>query len=49
MRQGERGVAGVLDLNGPKSVRVDTELLDALRAHPGVRTVKVNFTRPWTN
>jgi DNA polymerase-3 subunit alpha len=49
MRQGERGVAGVLDLNGPKSVRVDTELLDALRAHPGVRTVKVNFTRPWAN
>ena len=37
---GERGVAGVLDLNGPKSVRVDTELLDALRAQPGVRTVE---------
>jgi DNA polymerase-3 subunit alpha len=49
MAQGERGVAGVLDLNGPKSVRVDTELLDALRAHPGVRTVKVAIARPWVN
>ena len=47
LRNGERGVAGVVDLNGPKSVRVDTELLDALRAHPGVRTVKVAISRPW--
>lgn len=49
LKSGERGVAGVLDLNGPKSVRVDTELLDALRAHPGVRTVKVAISRPWAN
>ena len=47
MRSGEKGVAGVLDLNGPKSVRVDTDLLDALRAQPGVRTVKVAISRPW--
>jgi DNA polymerase-3 subunit alpha len=47
LRNGERGVAGVVDLNGPKSVRVDTDLLDALRAHPGVRTVKVAIARPW--
>ena len=49
LKSGERGVAGVLDLNGPKSVRVDTDLLDALRAHPGVRTVKVAISRPWAN
>ena len=49
MRQGDSGVAGVLDLNGPKSVRVDAELIDALRAHPGVRTVKVAIARPWVN
>jgi DNA polymerase-3 subunit alpha len=49
LRNGERGVAGVVDLNGPKSVRVDTDLLDALRAHPGVRTVKVAISRPWAN
>ncbi len=49
MPAGEKGVAGVVDLNGPKSVRVDTELLDALRAQPGVRTVKVAMARPWVN
>ena len=49
LRAGEKGVAGVLDLNGPKSVRVDTELLDTLRAQPGVRTVKVAIARPWVN
>ncbi|RZA29551.1 MAG: DNA polymerase III subunit alpha, partial [Lysobacteraceae bacterium] len=49
LKSGDRGVAGVLDLNGPKSVRVDTDLLDALRAHPGVRTVKVAISRPWAN
>ncbi|MET0718628.1 MAG: OB-fold nucleic acid binding domain-containing protein, partial [Pseudoxanthomonas sp.] len=49
LNSGDRGVAGVLDLNGPKSVRVDTDLLDALRAHPGVRTVKVAISRPWAN
>ena len=49
LKSGERGVAGVLDLNGPKSVRVDTDLLDALRAQPGVRTVKVAISRPWAN
>ncbi|MFT4255912.1 MAG: DNA polymerase III subunit alpha [Pseudoxanthomonas sp.] len=43
------GVSGRLQLNGEKSVRVDAGLLDALRAHPGVRTVRVNFDRPWSN
>ena len=46
---GERRVGGVVDLNGPKSVRVDAELVDALRAHPGVRTVKLAISRPWAN
>ncbi len=49
LKSGDRNVAGLLDLNGPKSVRVDTELLDTLRAQPGVRTVKVAISRPWAN
>ncbi|MBP3984911.1 DNA polymerase III subunit alpha [Pseudoxanthomonas helianthi] len=45
----ERRVGGLLDLNGPKSVRVDSGLIDALRAQPGIRTVKVAISRPWAN
>lgn len=41
------GVAGMLDLNGGSSVRVDTELAGALRALPGVLAVKVALDRPW--
>lgn len=41
------GVSGRLHLNGERSVRIDAELIDALRNQPGVRTVKVNFDRPW--
>ncbi|KAF1710375.1 DNA polymerase III subunit alpha [Pseudoxanthomonas kalamensis DSM 18571] len=43
------GVAGVLDLNGENSVRVDADLIDALRNHPGVRKVKLSIHRPWMN
>ncbi len=46
---GSAPIAGMLDLNGQKAVRVDTELLDALRALPGVRTAKPAFHRPWVN
>lgn len=42
-------VGGLIDLNGPKSVRVDSGLIDALRAQPGIRTVKVAIARPWVN
>ena len=38
---------GVLDLNGAASVRVDPPLLDALRAQPGVRAVRLAIGRPW--
>ncbi len=41
--------AGMLDLNGPQSVRVDTGLVDTLRAMPGVRLVKLTIARPWTH
>ncbi|GGD57071.1 DNA polymerase III subunit alpha [Pseudoxanthomonas indica] len=44
---GERATAGMLDLNGAMSVRVDAELLDTLRATPGVRAVKLALGRPW--
>jgi len=47
-RQGN-GATGVLDLNGANSVRIAPPLLDALRAQPGVRAVKVAIGRPWTN
>ncbi|KRG69048.1 DNA polymerase III subunit alpha [Pseudoxanthomonas dokdonensis] len=42
-------IAGMLDLNGSEAIRVDTQLLDALRALPGIRMVKPAFYRPWTN
>jgi DNA polymerase-3 subunit alpha len=41
------GVAGMLDLNGSQSIRVDADLPGALRSQPGVRTVKLAFSRPW--
>ena len=42
-----QGATGVLDLNGPNAVRVAPPLLDALRAQPGVRAVKLAIGRPW--
>ena len=42
------GAAGMLDLNGGNSVRVDTGLAGALRAVPGVLAVKLALGRPWT-
>ena len=41
------GVAGMLDLNGTHSIRVDADLPGTLRSQPGVRTVKLAFSRPW--
>jgi DNA polymerase-3 subunit alpha len=41
------GVAGMLDLNGSHSIRVDADLPGALRSQPGVRTVKLAFSKPW--
>ena len=41
------GAAGTLDLNGGNSVRVDTELVGALKAVPGVLAVKLALARPW--
>ncbi len=42
------GSAGTLDLNGAQSVRVEADLPSGLRALPGVRTVKVAMSKPWT-
>ncbi|MBB6063910.1 DNA polymerase-3 subunit alpha [Pseudoxanthomonas broegbernensis] len=44
-----QGATGVLDLNGSNSVRVAPQLLDALRAQPGVRAVKIAIARPWAH
>ncbi|ROU07080.1 DNA polymerase III subunit alpha [Lysobacter enzymogenes] len=41
------GAAGMLDLNGPQSVRIDAELAGLLRAQPGVKAVKVTLSKPW--
>ncbi len=43
------GISGRLRLNGEQSVRIDAQLVEALRAQPGVRKVQVNFDRPWAN
>ncbi|SJZ72603.1 DNA polymerase III subunit alpha [Novilysobacter spongiicola] len=41
------GAAGMLDLNGSHSVRVDAELVGTLKAVPGVKAVKLALGRPW--
>lgn len=43
------GAAGMLDLNGPQSVRVDADLIGHLRAQPGVKAVKLTLSKPWAN
>ncbi|GHA75516.1 DNA polymerase III subunit alpha [Cognatilysobacter bugurensis] len=43
------GAAGMLDLDGENCVRVDAELVGALRAVPGVRTVKLALAKPWAH
>ncbi|WP_024890694.1 DNA polymerase III subunit alpha [Luteimonas huabeiensis] len=42
------GAAGTLDLNGTRSVRVEADLIGALRAQPGVE-VKLSLSRPWAS
>ncbi|MCD7099654.1 DNA polymerase III subunit alpha [Stenotrophomonas sp. MMGLT7] len=42
-------VAGMLDLNGAHSVRIDPQLIEHLRADPAVRTVKVKYSPPWAH
>jgi DNA polymerase-3 subunit alpha len=42
------GSRGVLELNGANSVRTDAELLNALRALPGVSQVSLALHRPWS-
>lgn len=44
----EGGVAGMLDLVGEHAVRVAPALLEALRAEPVVRTLKVKYSPPWS-
>lgn len=44
-----QGAAGMLDLNGPQSVRVDAELVGVLRAQPGVKAVRLTLGKPWAN
>ena len=41
------GAAGMLDLNGSHGVRIDADLVGALKAQPGVRAVKLALGKPW--
>jgi len=44
------GVAGMLEINGSQSVRVDADLVGMLRELPGVRAVKMAMGhRPWAH
>ncbi|MBG3849286.1 DNA polymerase III subunit alpha, partial [Xanthomonas hortorum pv. carotae] len=47
LRAPSGGVAGMLDLNGSHSVRIDQHLMDSLRADPAVRTLKIKYSPPW--
>jgi DNA polymerase-3 subunit alpha len=38
---------GLLDVNGPASVRSDAELISQLRALPGILKVGLSWNRPW--
>ncbi|ATE71337.1 DNA polymerase III subunit alpha [Lysobacter capsici] len=42
-----QGAAGMLDLNGPQSVRVDADLVGLLRSQPGVKAVRLTLGKPW--
>jgi DNA polymerase-3 subunit alpha len=43
------GIAGMLDVSGQSAVRVDSKLMEALRAEPAVRTLKVRYSPPWAS
>jgi DNA polymerase-3 subunit alpha len=43
------GAQGRLDLNGSHGIRVDAELVPALRTLPGVRAVRLALHRPWAH
>ncbi|HSM11655.1 MAG TPA: OB-fold nucleic acid binding domain-containing protein, partial [Lysobacter sp.] len=43
------GAAGMLDLNGAQAVRIDADLVGALKAQPGVRAVKLSLSKPWAS
>jgi len=43
------GVAGMLDVSGQSAVRIDSKLMEALRADPAVRTLKVRYSPPWAS
>jgi DNA polymerase-3 subunit alpha len=43
------GVAGMIDLGGEHAVRIAPPLIEALRADPAVRTLKVKYAPPWAH
>jgi DNA polymerase-3 subunit alpha len=43
------GSRGCIDLNGANSLRTDAELLNLLRALPGISSVSLALHRPWAS
>ncbi len=43
------GASGMVDLDGQNGVRIDNELVETLRATPGVLTVKLALSKPWAH
>ncbi|KRG73375.1 DNA polymerase III subunit alpha [Stenotrophomonas chelatiphaga] len=49
LKDQEGSLAGMLDVGGESAVRIDSRLIQALRADPAVRTVKVRYSPPWAS
>ncbi|AXK71568.1 DNA polymerase III subunit alpha [Lysobacter sp. TY2-98] len=43
------GTHGMVDLDGAQGVRLSPDLMEALRATPGVVTVKASLSKPWAH
>ena len=48
-QQGYRKIAVAIDIRGGGGIETLPQQLDALRAQPGVRAVKLAIGRPWVN
>ena len=49
LKDPEGSLAGMLDVGGESAVRIDSKLIQALRADPAVRTLKVRYSPPWAS
>ncbi len=49
LKDQDGSLAGMLDVGGDSAVRIDSRLIQALRADPAVRTLKVRYSPPWAS